>query len=122
VSIFKYLGNIITNGSRNDNYFKGRIQFGNRAYFANLKTLKSKKISRTSKVQVYKILIRPAATYRAETCMLTVTEENALRMYERKIISRVYRPCISHEVKWNYSLWRRMYLIISAVAAILYNY
>jgi hypothetical protein len=38
VSCFKYLGNMINNGNRNDNCVKERIQAGNRAYFANLST------------------------------------------------------------------------------------
>jgi hypothetical protein len=83
VSSFKYLGNVINNSKRNDNYVKERIQAGNRAHFANLSTLKSK-ISRAAKMQVYKTLIRPVATYRAETWILTVEYENALRMFERK--------------------------------------
>jgi hypothetical protein len=55
---------MINNGNRNDNCVKERIQAGNRAYFANLSTLKIKIISRAAKIQVYKILIRPVATYR----------------------------------------------------------
>jgi hypothetical protein len=53
VSSFKYLGNMINNDNRNDNCVKERIQAGNRAYFANLRTLKSKIISRAAKLQVY---------------------------------------------------------------------
>jgi hypothetical protein len=36
------LGNMINNGNINDNCVKERIQAGNRAYFSNLSTLKSK--------------------------------------------------------------------------------
>jgi hypothetical protein len=67
---------MINNGNRNDNCTKEGIQAGNRAYFINLSTLRSKIISRAAKIQVYKILIRPAATY-------------ALRISERKIICRI---------------------------------
>jgi hypothetical protein len=86
VSSFKYLGNIINNDNRNDNCVRERIQAGNRTYFANF----SKIISRAAKLQVYKILIGPAAIYGAETWTLTVTEENILRMCERKIICKLW--------------------------------
>jgi hypothetical protein len=63
ITSFAYLGNMINNGNRNDNCVKERIQAGNRTYFTNLSTLKSKIILRAAKIQVYKILIRPVATY-----------------------------------------------------------
>jgi hypothetical protein len=85
VSRFKYLGNMINNGNRNDNCVKDRIQAGNRAYFANLSALKSKIISKVAEIQVYKTLIKPDASYGAESWTLTVTEENALRMFERNL-------------------------------------
>jgi hypothetical protein len=103
VSGFKYLGNMINNGNRNDNNVKESIQAGNRAYFANLTTLENKIILGAAKIQVYKTLIRPVATYGAETWMLTVTEENALRMFERKIIRRIYGPMMENNV------WRIRY-------------
>jgi hypothetical protein len=55
VSSFKYLGNMINNGNRNDNCVKEWIQAGNRAYFANLSTLISKITPRAIKLQVYTI-------------------------------------------------------------------
>jgi hypothetical protein len=85
VSSSKCLGNVINNGNRNDNCIKQRTQAGNRAYFANLSTFKSKIISTAAKIQAYKTLIRPVATYGAETWKLTVVEENTLRMFEKKI-------------------------------------
>jgi hypothetical protein len=65
---------MINNANKNDNCVKERIQAGDRAYFANLSTIKSKIIPKAAKIQVYKSLIRPLATYGAETWMLTVTE------------------------------------------------
>jgi hypothetical protein len=71
--------------------------------FVNLSTFKSKLISKTDKIQVYKTLIRPVATYGAETWTLTVTDENALRMFERKIVRRIYAPVMENNV------WRIRY-------------
>jgi hypothetical protein len=52
VNNFKYLGNMLSNDNRNDNCVKEMIQAGNRAYFANLRPLKSKIVSRAAKLQV----------------------------------------------------------------------
>jgi hypothetical protein len=43
------------------------------------------------------------ATYGAKTWTLTVTEENALRMFERNIIRRIYGPVMENNV------WRMRY-------------
>jgi hypothetical protein len=59
--------------------------------------------SRAAKIQVYKTLIRHVATYGAETWTLTVTEDNTLRMSERKIIRRIYGPVMENKV------WRIRY-------------
>ena len=85
MSEFKYLGNIIENNKRKGRCIKERKQTGNKAYYANLQMLKSKIISRRSKLQIYKTLMRPVVTYGAETWTLTAVEENVLRRFERKI-------------------------------------
>jgi hypothetical protein len=58
---------------------------------AYLGILRSKIISRVAKIQVYKTLIRPVATYGAETWTLTVADENGLKMFERKTIRRWWK-------------------------------
>ena len=60
--------------------------------------LKSKIISRRSKLQLYKKLIRPIVTYGAEMWTLTVAEENALRRLERKVLQKVYGPVTDNGV------------------------
>jgi hypothetical protein len=43
----------------------------NRAYFALIKLLKSRLLSPKTKMQIYKMLIRPVLTYASETWTLT---------------------------------------------------
>jgi hypothetical protein len=109
VSEFKYLGNIIENKNRNGKYIKERIQAGNKAYYANLQMLKSKRTCRRSKLQIYKMLIRPIVTYGAETWTLTDIEENAVRRFERKVLRKIYGPVMDNgawQMRYNRELYR----------------
>jgi hypothetical protein len=65
---------------------------------ANLSKLEINIISRPAKMQVYKTLIRLVATYGAETWTLTVVEESAMRISERKIIRRIYGPVMENNI------------------------
>jgi hypothetical protein len=79
-----------------------RIQAGNKIDFYN-GTFKNKIISRAVKIQVYRTLITPVATYGAETWPLTAVDENALGMFERKLTRRIHRPVMERNV------WRTRY-------------
>ena len=92
VSSFKYLGNVIHKEGRISECVKDRIQEGNRAYAANHHMLKSKIIKRSAKMQIYKTLIRPVVTYGSETWTLTKSDENLLRIFEGKILRKIYGP------------------------------
>jgi len=90
VSSFKYLGNVIYKEGRISECIKDRIQVGNRAYAANHHMLKSNIIKRSAKMHIYKLLIRPVVTYGSGTWTLTKSDENLLRIFERKILQKIY--------------------------------
>jgi hypothetical protein len=90
VSSFKYLGNVINEEGKICECIKDRIQAGNRVYAANNHMLKSKIIRIAVKMQIYKTLIRPVVTYESETWKLTKSDENLLRIFERKILRKIY--------------------------------
>jgi len=92
VSNFRYLGNVIDKEGRISECVKDRIQAGNKAYAANYHMLKSKIIKRSVKMQIYKTVVRPVATYGSETWTFTKSDENLLRIFERKILRKIYGP------------------------------
>jgi hypothetical protein len=49
---------------------------------------------------LYRTLIRPGVTYAAETWTLNISDENALRIFERKDIRKICSPVCE------YAVWR----------------
>jgi len=92
VSSFTYLGNVINKEGRISECVKDQIQVGNRAYADNHHVLKSNIIKRSVKMRIYKTLIRPVVTYVSETRTLTKSDENLLRIFERKILRKIFGP------------------------------
>ena len=61
-------------------------------YFAAISLFRSRLLSRTTKIILYKALITSVVSYGAETRTLTKKEEQALLIFERKIFRRIYGP------------------------------
>ena len=68
--------------------------------YANRQLVNSSIISRNSKLQIYRTSVRPAVTFGSELWTLTVGEERALAVFERKILREIYGPVKENE------LWR----------------
>jgi len=83
VGEFKYLGSLITENSDNNTERKARILAGNRSYYSILPLLRSKAISRKTKIRMYKTITRPVVLYGSEAWCLTANEEKNLRIWER---------------------------------------
>ena len=54
--------------------------------------LESRLLSRSTKIILYKTLIRPVVSYGAEVWTLTEKAEQAVLIFERKIFRRIYGP------------------------------
>jgi len=76
------------------------VIFGNKAFYANRQLVNSSLISRSSKLQIYCTSVRPVVAYGSESWTLTMEEERALVIFERKILRKIYGPVKGNE------LWR----------------
>ena len=87
VESFKYLGAVVTSLNDIENEIKSKTAVGNKRYYALGPIIKRRSISQSIKIRLYKVIIRPAVTYGAQTWTLT----------SNKIFS-----CITLTVEHNY--------------------
>jgi len=52
--------------------------------------MKSRALNRSSKLNIYKSLIRPTVTYGCEAWTLTNRDEQHLRIFERRILRKIF--------------------------------
>jgi hypothetical protein len=76
---------------------KERIMVGNKAYYPNRQLFNSSLISRNSKSQIYHTLVHTVVTYGSESWTLSMEEERALAVFERKILRKIYGPVEENE-------------------------
>ena len=70
IESFKYLGAVMKSLNEIETEIKSKIAVGNKCYYALGPIIKGS-ISPSIKIHLYKMIIRPAVTYGAETWMLT---------------------------------------------------
>jgi len=92
VKSFKYLGLIVKGNNSIEEEIKGRISLGNKAFYANEDLFKSKLLTKNSKLRMYKTLVRPVVTYACETWVLKENIKTKLRVFERKVLRKIYGP------------------------------
>jgi hypothetical protein len=70
--------------------------------------MKSRALNSSSKLKIYKSLIRPVMTYECEAWTLTNREEQRLRTFERRILRKIFGPVQNEHGSWrirmNYEL------------------
>ncbi|KAJ4448654.1 hypothetical protein ANN_00044 [Periplaneta americana] len=90
VEKFKYLAATVTNINDTREEIKRRINMGNACYYSVEKLLSSSLLSKNLKVRIYKTVILPVVLYGCETWTLTLREEQRLRVFENKVLRKIF--------------------------------
>ncbi|WP_215796742.1 hypothetical protein, partial [Vibrio anguillarum] len=109
VDNFVYLGTSINNTNNVSLEIQRRITLANRCYFGLSRQLKSKVLSRRTKIKLYKSLIIPVLLYGAEAWTVSTSDETALGVFERKVLRKIYGPLNigngEYRRRWNDELY-----------------
>ena len=70
---------------------KSRLKLGNACYHSVQYLLSSSLLSRNLKIKIYRTIILPVV-YGCETWWLTWREECRLRVFENRVLRRIFRP------------------------------
>jgi hypothetical protein len=71
---------------------KRRLNSGNACYPSAHSLLSSRLLSKSLKIRIYKMIILPVVLYECETRSLRVREEHRLRVFEKRVLRRIFGP------------------------------
>lgn len=100
VKSFEYLGSTVTASNSVSEEIRKRITAGNRGMFGLSSVFRSKELQRSSKIKVYKTLLRPAVLYGCEAWTLTQANQQKLAAFERKVLRKIFGPIKNTDGTW----------------------
>jgi len=95
----------LTNQNSIQEEIKSRFKSGNACYHSVQNLLSSCLLSKNLKIKRYRIIILPVVVYKCETWSLTLREERRLRVFEHRVLRRIFGPKREQVT----SEWRKLY-------------
>jgi hypothetical protein len=92
VEEFRYLGTTLTNKNSVQEEIKSRLKLGNACYYSVQNLWSSSFLPKNLKIKIYRTIILPVVLYGCETWSLTLTDERRLRVFENRVLRRVFGP------------------------------
>ena len=87
-----YLISALTNQNSIQEEIKSRLKSGNACYHSVQNLLSSSFLPKNLKIKIYRIIILPVVLYGCETWSLTLREERRLRVFENRVLRRIFGP------------------------------
>jgi hypothetical protein len=92
VEEFKCLGATLTDQNSIQEQIKSGLKSGNSCYYSVQNRLSSRLLSRYVNIKIYRTIILPVVLCWCKTWSLTLREERMLRVYENRVLKRVFGP------------------------------
>jgi len=92
VDEIKYLGTTLTNQNSIQEEIKSRLKSGNTCYYTVQNLLSSRLLTKNLKIKIYRTIFLPDILYGCETWSLTLREKRRLRVFENRVLRRVFEP------------------------------
>jgi hypothetical protein len=89
VERFKYFGTTVQLIQED---IERRLNSGNAGYHSVQKLLSSRLQSKNVKIRIYKTIILHVVLYGCETWSLTLREEHRLRVFEKRVLRKIFGP------------------------------
>jgi hypothetical protein len=88
----KYFGTTLIDQNCMHEEIRSRLNSGNACYHSVQSLLFFRLLSRKLKVKIYKTIILPVVLYGCETWSVTSRKEHRLRVFENRVLRRIFGP------------------------------